>query len=101
MAETGIDVAAATPEVLDPEVVRRADVVVTMGCGDTCPVYPGRRYEDRELEDPAGKDLDTVRRIRDDADQRIDRRDQEYTALGQWQVASEDRLDHQRADAGP
>ena len=65
MAEEGIDIAGNTPKVLTVEAVRESDVVITMGCGDACPVYPGKRYEDWELEDPAGKDLATVRRVRD------------------------------------
>jgi arsenate reductase (thioredoxin) len=71
MRELGIDLAGSTPTRLADEAVRRADVVVTMGCGDACPVYPGKRYEDWELEDPAGKDLETVRRIRDEIDLRV------------------------------
>ena len=71
MRELGIDIAAATPARLADDDVREADVVVTMGCGDACPVYPGKRYEDWELEDPAGKGLDTVRRIRDQIDARV------------------------------
>ena len=71
MREVGIDLAAATPKRLGDDAVRAADVVVTMGCGDACPVYPGKRYEDWELEDPAGKDLATVRRIRDEIDARV------------------------------
>jgi protein-tyrosine-phosphatase len=72
MRELGLDLAGETPKPLEDEAVREADVVVTMGCGDACPVYPGKRYEDWELEDPAGKDLDTVRRIRDDIDGRVE-----------------------------
>jgi arsenate reductase (thioredoxin) len=71
MRELGLDLAGETPKPLADEAVREADVVVTMGCGDACPVYPGKRYEDWELEDPAGKDLDTVRRIRDEIDARV------------------------------
>src|SRR5918999_6513393 len=66
MAELGIDIAAERPKRLSEEAVREADVVVTMGCGDACPIYPGKRYEDWDLEDPAGKDLATVRAIRDE-----------------------------------
>jgi protein-tyrosine-phosphatase len=72
MRELGLDLAGETPKPLEDEAVREADVVVTMGCGDACPVYPGKRYEDWELEDPSGKDLDTVRRIRDDIDGRVE-----------------------------
>ena len=71
MAEIGIDLAKEFPKPLTDEVVRAADVVITMGCGDACPIYPGKRYEDWELEDPAGKDLETVRRIRDEIDARV------------------------------
>ena len=71
MAELGVDLSQEYPKPLTDEVVRAADVVITMGCGDACPIYPGKRYEDWELEDPAGKDLATVRRIRDDIDARI------------------------------
>ena len=63
--------ALAQAEELTDEVVRAAEVVITMGCGDACPIYPGKRYEDWELEDPAGKDLDTVRRIRDQIEDRV------------------------------
>jgi protein-tyrosine-phosphatase len=71
LAELGIDVAREFPKPLTDEVVRAADVVVTMGCGDACPVYPGKRYEDWEVEDPAGRGIDFVRRIRDDIDGRV------------------------------
>jgi protein-tyrosine-phosphatase len=65
MAEEGIDIAAEQPKILTTDAVKASDVVITMGCGDTCPYYPGKRYEDWTLEDPAGKDLETVRRVRD------------------------------------
>jgi protein-tyrosine-phosphatase len=71
MAEVGIDVSHEFPKPLADELVRAADAVVTMGCGDACPVYPGKRYMDWQLEDPAGKDLATVRRIRDEIDSRV------------------------------
>ncbi len=71
MAEIGVDMGEEFPKPLTDEVVRAADVVVTMGCGDACPIYPGKRYEDWELDDPAEKDLETVRRIRDDIDRRV------------------------------
>ena len=71
MREVGLDLAGETPKPLADEAVREADVVVTMGCGDACPIYPGKRYEDWELEDPAGKPLETVRRIRDEIDARV------------------------------
>jgi arsenate reductase len=66
MAEEGIDIANHVPKVLTTEAVRDSDVVITMGCGDACPVFPGKRYEDWELDDPADLDLDGVRRVRDD-----------------------------------
>ena len=65
MAEDGIDIAAEQPKILTTDAVKASDVVITMGCGDTCPYYPGKRYEDWTLEDPAGQDLKTVRRVRD------------------------------------
>ena len=71
MAEIGIDLGDELPKPLGDEVVRVADVVVTMGCGDACPIYPGKRYEDWELDDPAGQDLESVRRIRDEIDARV------------------------------
>jgi protein-tyrosine-phosphatase len=61
----------AFPKPLTDEVVRAADVVITMGCGDACPIYPGKRYEDWTVDDPAGQDLDTVRRIRGEIDGRV------------------------------
>jgi protein-tyrosine-phosphatase len=71
MAEDGIDISQASPQVLSPDSVKRSDLVITMGCGDVCPVFPGTRYEDWQLEDPAGKDRDTVRSIRDDIKRRV------------------------------
>jgi len=71
LEELGVDLGEAFPKPLTDEVVRAADVVVTMGCGDACPIYPGKRYEDWELDDPAGQDLETVRRIRDELDRRV------------------------------
>lgn len=71
MAEEGIDITAATPQVLTTTAVQTADVVITMGCGDACPIYPGKRYEDWKLEDPAGQDIEAVRVIRDDIKARI------------------------------
>ncbi|HLP23995.1 MAG TPA: arsenate reductase ArsC [Microbacteriaceae bacterium] len=65
MAELGIDIAANQPKVLTPESVQQADYVITMGCGDECPYFPGREYRDWPLDDPAGKDIDAVRPIRD------------------------------------
>ena len=60
------------PKILTTEAVKDSDVVITMGCGDTCPIFPGKRYEDWELEDPAGKDIVTVRRVRDDIKGRVE-----------------------------
>jgi protein-tyrosine-phosphatase len=71
MAEIGVDLSEEFPKQLTDEVVRAADVVVTMGCGDACPIYPGKRYEDWKLADPAGQDLETVRRIRDEIDAQV------------------------------
>ena len=71
MAELGVDIAGEIPKLLETDAVREADAVITMGCGDSCPIYPGKRYEDWDLEDPAGKDLETVRRIRDEIDGRV------------------------------
>ena len=71
MAEDGIDIHAEQPKLLTDSAVRTADVVITMGCGDACPVYPGKRYLDWELHDPAGQPIDRVRAIRDDIDARV------------------------------
>jgi protein-tyrosine-phosphatase len=71
MTELGVDLGQEFPKPLTDDVVRAADVVITMGCGDACPIYPGKRYEDWELDDPAGQDLATVRRIRDEIDTRV------------------------------
>jgi protein-tyrosine-phosphatase len=71
MAEEGIDIATNTPRLLSTDAVQQADVVITMGCGDACPVFPGKRYEDWELDDPAGQEATTVRRIRDDIRARV------------------------------
>ena len=72
MREAGIDITAQRPKMLTPEAARGADVVITMGCGDTCPVYPGKRYEDWDLPDPAGQPLETVRQIRDQIRERVE-----------------------------
>jgi arsenate reductase len=72
MAEVGIDIAAEKPKILTDQAVRESDVVITMGCGDTCPFYPGKRYEDWVLDDPAGKDVAAVRPIRDDIRRRVE-----------------------------
>jgi arsenate reductase (thioredoxin) len=72
MAEVGIDIREAVPELLMSDTVKRSDVVITMGCGDQCPVFPGIRYEDWALDDPAGQGIEVVRKIRDDIKRRID-----------------------------
>ena len=71
MAEEGIDISGAIPALLTTDAVRESDVVITMGCGDACPVFPGKRYEDWVLEDPAGQGIEVVRRIRDEIRERI------------------------------
>ena len=71
MAEDGIDITDAQPKLLTPTAVQAADVVVTMGCGDECPYFPGRRYEDWKVDDPAGQPLAAVRVIRDDIERRV------------------------------
>ena len=72
MEEVGIDISTERPKRLEDGMVRESDIVITMGCGDACPIYPGKRYEDWELEDPAGKDLEAVREIRNEIATRID-----------------------------
>ena len=69
--EWGIDIAELVPKKLDPSVVEQSDVVITMGCGDACPVFPGVRYEDWVLEDPAGQTIETVRQVRNQIDRRV------------------------------
>jgi protein-tyrosine-phosphatase len=71
MAEEGIDITAEVPSILTTDAVAESDVVITMGCGDACPIFPGKRYEDWALDDPAGADLDTVRRVRDEIRSRV------------------------------
>ncbi len=71
MAEIGVDLSREFPKPLTDDAVRASDVVITMGCGDACPIFPGKRYEDWTLDDPAGQDLETVRRIRDKIDARV------------------------------
>jgi protein-tyrosine-phosphatase len=71
MAELGLDLSREFPKPLTDSAVRAADVVITMGCGDACPIFPGKRYEDWTLDDPAGQDVATVRRIRDEIDTRV------------------------------
>jgi protein-tyrosine-phosphatase len=72
MAEEGIDITGNVPQLLTTDQVRASDAVITMGCGDACPIFPGKRYEDWELEDPAGKEIETVRRVRDEIKQRVE-----------------------------
>lgn len=72
MAEAGIDITAEQPKILTVEAVRDSDVVITMGCGDTCPIFPGKRYEDWDLTDPAGQGIDVVRGVRDEIRDRIE-----------------------------
>lgn len=72
MAEVGIDIRSETPKLWSDDAVRAADAVVTMGCGDVCPFYPGKRYEDWEVTDPAGRSIDVVRAVRDDIRQRVE-----------------------------
>ena len=71
MREVGLDIAAARPTRLTPDTVEQSDVVITMGCGDTCPYFPGKRYEDWELTDPAGQPIEVVRTVRDDIRDRV------------------------------
>ena len=72
MLEEGIDIRAEQPKLLTPESVQASDVVITMGCGDACPIYPGKRYEDWQLQDPAGQGVDAVRPIRDEVRARVE-----------------------------
>jgi protein-tyrosine-phosphatase len=72
MSELGIDISNQIPKVLTPEAVQQSDVVITMGCGDACPYYPGKRYEDWVLDDPAGQGIDSVRVIRDEIKSRVE-----------------------------
>ena len=73
MAEEGIDISQAVPQLMTTEQVRQSDVVITMGCGDVCPIFPGKRYQDWELTDPRGKTIDEVRLIRDEIKTRIEK----------------------------
>jgi arsenate reductase len=82
MTEVGIDVSAETPKVLTTEAVQASDVVITMGCGDACPIFPGKRYLDWELDDPAGQGPDAVRSIRDEIERRIRGLIAELTPVG-------------------
>jgi arsenate reductase (thioredoxin) len=83
MAEVGIDIAAEKPKILTDQAVRESDVVITMGCGDTCPFYPGKRYEDWVLDDPASKDVAAVRPIRDDIRRRVETLLEDLVPAGQ------------------
>ncbi|MFF0312215.1 arsenate reductase ArsC [Streptosporangium sp. NPDC004379] len=73
MREVGIDITTAQPKILTVDAVEASDVVITMGCGDACPIFPGKRYEDWKLDDPAGQDIEAVREIRDDIRARIEK----------------------------
>ncbi|MET8339855.1 arsenate reductase ArsC [Streptosporangium canum] len=73
MAEVGVDITAAQPKILTTEAVQDSDVVITMGCGDACPIFPGKRYEDWKLDDPAGQGIEAVRPIRDEIRARIEK----------------------------
>ena len=73
MREVGIDITGAVPHILETEDVRASDVVITMGCGDACPIFPGKRYEDWELTDPAGQPIEIVREVRDDIRGRVEK----------------------------
>jgi arsenate reductase len=73
MREVGIDITDQSPKAFTTETVRAADVIITMGCGDACPIFPGKRYEDWALDDPAGLDIDSVRPIRDEIRRRVER----------------------------
>jgi len=83
MAEVGINIATEKPKILTDQAVRESDVVITMGCGDTCPFYPGKRYEDWVLDDPAGKDVAAVRPIRDEIRRRVEALLDELVPAGQ------------------
>lgn len=87
MTEVGIDIRAAQPKVLTTEAVQASDVVITMGCGDVCPVFPGKRYEDWQLDDPAGQGIEAVRPIRDQI------RDRVLTLLSELGVPARDQAD--------
>ncbi|MEV6562087.1 arsenate reductase ArsC [Nocardia sp. NPDC051756] len=83
MAEAGIDITAQTPKILTPDTVESSTVVITMGCGDACPYFPGVDYRDWKLDDPAGKDLDAVRSIRDEIRSRVEQLIRELVPAGQ------------------
>ncbi|MFG1911516.1 arsenate reductase ArsC [Kribbella sp. NPDC048928] len=81
MREVGIDITGNVPQKLEYDVVKGSDVIVTMGCGDACPVFPGKRYEDWELTDPAGQPIEVVRQVRDEICDRVEK------FVGEWQVS--------------
>ncbi|WP_337926126.1 arsenate reductase ArsC [Kribbella italica] len=81
MKEVGIDITGAIPQLLQTETVRESDVIVTMGCGDACPIFPGKRYEDWELTDPAGQPIEVVRQVRDEIRARVEK------LVGELQIA--------------
>ncbi|TQJ31313.1 arsenate reductase ArsC [Microbacterium sp. SLBN-146] len=83
MREEGIDIAGNTPKLLTVDAVKESDVVITMGCGDACPIFPGKRYEDWQLDDPAGQGMESVRRIRDDIRGRVETLVDQLTAVGE------------------
>ncbi|HEY4615881.1 MAG TPA: arsenate reductase ArsC [Citricoccus sp.] len=85
MAEEGIDISAAVPSILTTGAVQESDVVITMGCGDACPYFPGKRYEDWVLEDPAGQGIELVRRVRDEIRRRVEALVDDLTAPGRSQ----------------
>ena len=87
MAEVGIDISKQTPKVLTTDAVQASDVVITMGCGDACPIFPGKRYLDWQLEDPAGRTATDIRPIRDDIDRRVRELLAELTGAGTAPVA--------------
>jgi protein-tyrosine-phosphatase len=82
MAEEGIDIAGNVPKILTVDAVKESDVVITMGCGDACPIFPGKRYEDWELDDPAGQGIEAVRPIRDEIRRRVEALIEELGARG-------------------
>ncbi|QIG39583.1 arsenate reductase ArsC [Microbacterium sp. 4R-513] len=96
MAEEGIDIASQIPKLLEVDDVRASDVVVTMGCGDACPIFPGKRYEDWDLDDPAGQPLEVVRPIRDEIRRRVDELVAELLA-----EAPDGRRKHRAPDVPP
>jgi arsenate reductase (thioredoxin) len=89
MLEVGIDISGETPRILKPDSVSRADVVITMGCGDTCPFFPGKRYEDWELTDPAAQPLEVVRLIRDEIKVRVQTLASELLTTGSTRPAAD------------